>query len=238
MISDLNKRKNRILKAIVEDFVDSAIPVGSRTLYKEYIRELSPATIRNEMADLEEEGYITQPHTSAGRIPTDAGYRYFVDHLMKDKGLTPKEEEAIKKVAYRIKQDFDDAFEELARTFSNIMDYIAVSVAHKKHKRNISSSGISHIINQPEFKNLENTRQIIEVLENRDFLGNLLDEYSKEDKVNVKIGSENKPKEVKNYTIVVTSFENGELAIIGPTRMSYQKVIAYLERLNQELHPF
>ncbi|MFC1496332.1 HrcA family transcriptional regulator [Candidatus Margulisiibacteriota bacterium] len=232
----MNKRKNRILKAIVDDFVDSAIPVGSRTIYKEYIRELSPATIRNEMSDLEEEGFIAQPHTSAGRIPTDSGYRYFIDNLMKEKDLSHKDAELIKKIAHQIKEDFDDAFDELSNMFSDMMDYLTIAVSHRKAKRRLSASGVSRLIQQPEFRDVDNTRKIIEILEQRDFLGNLLDEYSKEEAVNVKIGKENKPKEVRDYTIVVTSFNDGEIAIVGPTRMNYQKVTAYLRRLNQELN--
>ena len=78
----LDERKERILAAIVTDYIDTAEPVGSRTISKKYDIGFSSATIRNEMSDLEEMGYIVQPHTSAGRIPTDVGYRYYVNHLM------------------------------------------------------------------------------------------------------------------------------------------------------------
>lgn len=78
----LDERKEKILAAIVTDFIDTAEPVGSRTISKKYDIGFSSATIRNEMSDLEEMGYIVQPHTSAGRIPTDVGYRYYVDRLM------------------------------------------------------------------------------------------------------------------------------------------------------------
>ena len=78
----LDERKEKILAAIVTDFIATAEPVGSRTISKKYDIGFSSATIRNEMSDLEELGYIVQPHTSAGRIPTDVGYRYYVNQLM------------------------------------------------------------------------------------------------------------------------------------------------------------
>ena len=82
---DMDSRKEKILEAVVLDYIQTAEPVGSRTISKKYDLGVSPATIRNEMADLEEMGLIEQPHTSAGRIPSDKGYRFYVDHLMEEK---------------------------------------------------------------------------------------------------------------------------------------------------------
>ena len=82
---ELDERKIKILKAIIQNYLETGEPVGSRTISKGFDLQLSPATIRNEMADLEEMGYIVQPHTSAGRIPSDKGYRFYVDQLMEEK---------------------------------------------------------------------------------------------------------------------------------------------------------
>ena len=82
MNDGMDDRKRAILKAIIDDYVTSAEPVGSRTIAKKSDMGLSPATIRNEMADLEEMGYLTQPHTSAGRIPSDKGYRAYVNEIL------------------------------------------------------------------------------------------------------------------------------------------------------------
>ena len=79
---DLNERKLKILQAIIHDFVSTAEPVGSRTLSRKYELGVSPATIRNEMADLEEMGYLTHPHTSAGRMPSQKAYRLYVNEMM------------------------------------------------------------------------------------------------------------------------------------------------------------
>ena len=85
----LDDRKLEVLRAIVEDYVATQEPVGSKALVDRHHLDVSPATIRNDMAVLEEEGYIAQPHTSAGRIPTDKGYRLFVDRLSTVKPLSP-----------------------------------------------------------------------------------------------------------------------------------------------------
>ncbi|MCL1983001.1 MAG: heat-inducible transcriptional repressor HrcA [Clostridiales bacterium] len=92
---DLNERKLRILQAIISDFIYSAEPVGSRTLSKKYDMGISPATIRNEMSDLEEMGFLTHPHTSAGRVPSDKAYRLYVDNLMKKYEVTEEEKKLI-----------------------------------------------------------------------------------------------------------------------------------------------
>src|SRR6056297_688840 len=82
MVDNMSNRKKKILKAIIQEHILTAEPVGSRTLAKNYDFGVSSATIRNEMADLEEMGFLEQPHTSAGRVPSDKGYRYYVDVLM------------------------------------------------------------------------------------------------------------------------------------------------------------
>ncbi len=95
MASELDGRKKQILKVVTDDYISSAEPVGSRTIARRYDLGLSPATIRNEMADLEEGGYLEQPHTSAGRVPSEKGYRYYVDALMSMRQLNGKEIELI-----------------------------------------------------------------------------------------------------------------------------------------------
>jgi len=94
---DMGSRKRLILQAIIEDYINTAEPVGSRTISKRYLTGTSPATIRNEMADLEDMGYIEQPHTSSGRIPSDKGYRLYVDEIMRQKTVNDAQKNMIKK---------------------------------------------------------------------------------------------------------------------------------------------
>ena len=99
---ELDARKRKVLEAIVIDYIATAEPVGSRTIARKYNLGVSSATIRNEMADLEEMGLIEQPHTSAGRVPSDTGYRYYVDCIMEKKALANEAKELIKD-SFRIK---------------------------------------------------------------------------------------------------------------------------------------
>src|SRR5438128_11549606 len=104
MTSELDQRKQAILKAIVEDYISKGEPVGSQQIARHSSVEVSPATIRAVMADLEEMGYLEKPHTSAGRIPTSRGYRYYVDTLLRVKPPLPEEREQIERRAHEATQ--------------------------------------------------------------------------------------------------------------------------------------
>jgi len=130
----LDERKKRILQSIIDDYISTAEPVGSRTVARKHELGLSSATIRNEMADLEEMGYLTQPHTSAGRIPSDKGYRFYVDQLMKQSELTMEE-------IYSIKSAMDTKINELSQLLKQ------VSVAMSKITKYASMAAL------PEKKN-------------------------------------------------------------------------------------
>lgn len=130
----LDERKNRVLQAIVEDYVATAEPVGSRTIARKYSLGVSPATIRNEMADLEQMGYLEQPHTSAGRIPSDRGYRYYVDCLMEAQEVDPSEEELIRRTFERKVREVDTLIRETARLLSETTHLTAVVVGPQMSK--------------------------------------------------------------------------------------------------------
>ena len=235
----LDERKKRILEAIVRDYLQTAEPVGSRTIWRSYMPELSPATIRNEMADLEELGLIIQPHTSAGRIPTDLGYRYYVDNLMKIRQLTVKEDEIINEGLKNVRHDLDDALHYTLKTLSHLLDYASVVANLDKHPR-VYSSGFSQMLKQPEFSDLRYTQKIMETLEEEDLMAEMVKEYTTEDGITIKIGMENKFKGIKDCSVVMSSYEiknvaTGGLGVIGPTRMSYAKVAGILENLTRRL---
>lgn len=125
----LDERKIRILQAIIDDFISTAEPVGSRTIARKYNLGVSSATIRNEMSDLEEMGYLEQPHTSAGRIPSDKAYRFYVDRLMKVKSLKKEETENIKQL-YRNKiSQIEQVICNTAKILSDITNYTSIVLA-------------------------------------------------------------------------------------------------------------
>jgi heat-inducible transcriptional repressor len=121
----LDDRKLEVLRAIVEDYVETREPVGSKSLVERHQLGVSPATVRNDMAVLEEEGYIRQPHTSAGRVPTDAGYRLFVDRLTRIKPLSPAERRAIERFMIGV-VDLDDVVHRTVRLLAQLTRQVAV----------------------------------------------------------------------------------------------------------------
>lgn len=125
----MDARKQQVLMAIITDFISTAEPVGSRTIARKYDLGVSPATIRNEMSDLEEMGYIEQPHTSAGRIPSQQGYRYYVDFLMKKKNLTSQEEEIIRRGYEKKVREIGQVISRTGALLSQMTRFAAVVVS-------------------------------------------------------------------------------------------------------------
>ena len=128
---ELNERKEKILDAIIRNYLDTGEPVGSRTISKNSDLNLSSATIRNEMSDLEEDGFIVQPHTSSGRIPTDKGYRFYVDHMLKqiderEKKVSEREELIIEKM-----DKVDAMMENMAKVLANNTNYATMVTTPK-----------------------------------------------------------------------------------------------------------
>jgi heat-inducible transcriptional repressor len=125
----LNDRSKQILEAIIEDYITTAEPVGSRTITRRHPFALSPATIRNVMSDLEELGYLTSPHTSAGRVPTDKAYRFYVDSLLAVRRVSRNEREEIRRRCCIDGRDIGTVLRDTSRTLSSISHYMGVVVA-------------------------------------------------------------------------------------------------------------
>ncbi len=124
----MDRRKEAILRAITDDYIETAEPVGSRTIARKYGLGLSPATIRNEMADLEELGYLHQPHTSAGRIPSDKGYRFYVDVLIPDPKISEEEEQFVRDKMSVPQVKADEVLRRALRVLGLMTHYAAVAI--------------------------------------------------------------------------------------------------------------
>ncbi len=133
----LSERQKLILGIIIDDYIQSAEPVGSRTISKRGDVGYSPATIRNEMSDLEDLGYLEQPHTSSGRIPSHKGYRYYVDHLVKLNTLNPHEIEKMKLYFNDKIQETEHAFQQMAMILSNLTSYTAIALGPELFQANL-----------------------------------------------------------------------------------------------------
>src|SRR5881394_1134563 len=122
----LSQRKQQILRALVEEYIHSATPVASETLVRKYAMNFSSATVRHELAGLEEAHLIYQPHTSAGRVPTDLGYRFFVEHLMRESALSLDEQRLIRHQFYQVQDQLDQWVRLTASVMARLLHSAAV----------------------------------------------------------------------------------------------------------------
>ncbi|MSM39498.1 MAG: heat-inducible transcription repressor HrcA [Geobacter sp.] len=129
MLDDLNERSKQILEAIIEDYIITAEPVGSRTITRRHPFALSPATVRNVMSDLEEMGFLASPHTSAGRVPTDKAYRFYVDSLLAVRQVSRSERDEIRRRCRINGRDIGSVLRDTSKMLSYISHYMGVVVA-------------------------------------------------------------------------------------------------------------
>ena len=333
-IEVVHERKSKILNALIHHFIKTAKPVGSNVLIDEYNIKLSPATVRNLMAELEEDGFLTQPHTSAGRIPTDKGYRAYVDSLVKLQKFAIEEEERIKKEYEQKHKEIETLLSETSRILSGLSQYTGFVLAPKtqydeisniellqiapdqllivllthtgmvKHKKvnaslspgqltnmrnflneklrgvplaqankiiseevadfkqkraeiyhvaekigdifyaiqdDIYIDGTSNAASIPDFIDFEPIRSIIKLNEDKERLIQIINEDFNAGAINVKIGSENLLAELKDLSIITTSYNDGNrtvgvLGIIGPKRMPYDKMMSLVSAVSKMLN--
>jgi transcriptional regulator of heat shock response len=228
----MDSRKLKILQAIIEKFVETAEPIGSKLIYEEYDLDVSPATIRNEMAILEDEGYIIQPHTSAGRVPTSLAYRLFVDQMKFNLMLFNK----AKKDMETLRQQYD-----LKRVKEKLYETVAilahvtqnVSFAMVPDNPRLFYMGLSNVLRKPEFaSDPGRATQVVEVLENR-FSDLLKSIEIRDDHPSFYIGDENVIPEIKSCSLLVQRYRykgfHGIMGILGATRMDYPYNLAALK---------
>lgn len=247
----LSDRRQRILRALIEEYVSHAMPVGSRTLTEQYHLGVSSATVRNELSALEEAGYITQPHTSAGRIPTDAGYREFVDDLLASEALANKKIQA--EMAKQLK-DSADALDGLMRRTSEELTRLTDCLSLVGSIDDVGSNktrlakkerlGLSSLMRKPEFQDSSSLLPLMEILEDDTVYYKVFDEASSSsDGFAIKIGQENEDSNLVCVSVVAGVYGNGStqgvVAVIGPKRMEYENVIEAVRAaqsiLNQEI---
>ena len=330
----LSHREKEVLKFIVENFIISALPVGSRSISKQTNLKVSSATIRNVMSDLEDLDYLSTPHTSAGRVPTDKAYRYYVNTLMNKKSLNEKESDILRSkiegkksiifeneelyielskilgkishqlaivtqpflatgifkklelinlssnkilVVINVKSGFvrtvimeidteinrekldkltiflnerlqDLTLKEIRETFSErVKDYsseepeliklfinsIDKLYSEEEKGGRIYISGTGEIILQPEFDDPQSFRKVVELAEDKDLVVHVFHKTSGDNSISISIGAENAEKKLKDYSVVCTTYNfgdiKGNLGIIGPKRMNYAKMISLLD---------
>jgi len=225
--ANLSPRQEKLLASIVEQYAEVASPVGSSLLAKAF--DVSPATIRSEMATLERLGFIKQPHTSAGRVPTDKGYRHYVNTLQDSDQQTPNKS-AQRALSARVenaglpKQTIRNAVDTLVELTSNLG---LATIGDQLYM-----SGLSNLFGQPEFIQPGQVQEVARLLDN---LQPWLKETAPNQPLNVYIGRENPIGGSAGCSLIISRFrspysDNSYVGVLGPTRQSYRGVIGLVRQ--------
>ena len=229
----MTSRQQSILSAIVEQYAEVASPVGSSLLAKVF--NVSSATVRAEMAELERLGYIMQPHTSAGRMPTDKGYRFYVNNLTGDTTLVLPEGRAEKALAARVQHA--GAPERMIRNAVDTLVELTRNLGMATIGNQLYMSGLSNLFGQPEFMNGMQVQQVAQLLDN---LEPWLREAAPNEPLSVYIGQENPIGRSAGCSLIISRFrspfsDRSYIGTLGPTRQSYRDVMTLVARAGQEL---
>ncbi len=222
----MTERQRQILAAIIEQHAEIAAPVGSVMLAKLF--GVSSATIRSEMARLEEMGFIEQPHTSAGRVPTDAGYRFYVNSLNDAHEAQPVllQDRSARAIQARVQTHSDRADRAIRSAVDSLVD-LTQNLGIATIGDELYMSGIGNLFSQPEFLQGNHVQAVARLLDN---LEPWLREAKPNEPLNVYIGSENPIGKASGATLIISRFrspysDNSYIGVLGPTRQSYAKVM-------------
>ncbi len=233
----MTDRQLQILASIIEQYAEIASPVGSVLLAKLF--NVSSATIRSEMATLEEMGLIMQPHTSSGRVPTDAGYRLYVNILNEDYDNN-KTLASLNRSAKAIESRAGNYPDHADRAIRSVVDSL-VELTHNLGLATIGDelyiNGIGNLFSQPEFSDAEQVRSVAKLLDN---LEPWLREASPDEPLNVYIGSENPIGRNSGASLIISRFrspysDRSYIGVLGPTRQSYDKVMRLVRLAGEKL---
>ena len=225
---EISERQEKILAQIIEEYAETASPVGSMTMAKLF--GVSPATIRAEMARLESMGLIAQPHTSAGRVPTDAGYRYYVNHMnentVSDDGSETRSMHALEK-RVSSQSRADAAIRGAVDSLVELTGNLGLATIDGQ----LYLSGMSRLFTQPEFMDYQRVQAVAKLLDN---LEPWLREAAPGEPLNIFIGHENPIGKNSEVSLIISKFvspfsDNSYIGVLGPTRQNYFRVMSLVK---------
>lgn len=234
-MADLTQRQIKILKCVVEEFIETAEAVGSETLEKKFSLGISSATIRNEMASLTQLGYLKKGHTSAGRAPTSMGLKYYVKNLMTPKPLSLSDEIGAKEKVWDYRNEFDSLLKMATRELSQRTRMLAIST---NDNNEVMTYGASHLLEEPEFYNIDVTKTVLALIDNENFwfevvkrIGPVID--TGDDTVHLLIGEDLGIEHLELCGFIYQTYEAGPhrgiMGIVGPARIRYQTVVPMVD---------
>jgi transcriptional regulator of heat shock response len=225
---DLTQRQIEILKSLIEEYIQTAEPVGSETLEKKHALSASPATIRNEMVRLTNYGYLKKTHISSGRVPTPAAMKFYVKQLMKEKELSVAEEVSMKEKVWDIRNKEHEFLKEVTRELANKTEAVAIAATDDG---NYFISGYANILDKPEFYDIDVTKTLLSAIDEFECFKLLFQGIGGDDEdIHVLMGEELGPRLAGPYGFVFRRYvtpqkTTGEIGVIGPTRLNYTYVI-------------
>ncbi len=234
----LTKRQKIILNTLIKEYIDNASPVSSQVLEESYNFNVCSATIRREMQLLTKEGFLYQIHISGGRMPTDKGYRFFVDHLIK------KREEEEDQVGKPQLKELNKKKENLLKFVQSLLKAIStssstLSIAYLLNEDFLWKEGWTEILKEPEFKNSDTRESFLHLAK---AIENYIKDFSQEKELDFKvfIGSENPVTNDKEFSLIISRCpvekkEDSLIALLGPKRMGYQRNISLISSIKKQL---
>lgn len=239
----ISVRQETILSCVVETHIETAAPVGSCTLRERYHMDYSPATLRNEMGNLEDMGYLAQPHTSSGRVPTDRGYRYYVDYAIERSPMNSGLENVEGDVLGLSKEtrETESLLEEVSRVMAacarEASFVLAPNAQGTPNRVRLYLQGSTHILEKPEFQDVSKVRNLFRLFEEKSRLAEWISsQQSPSQDVSIRIGQENEPEAFHDCAVISARYDlpegvTGTLAIVGPKRMRYAQTIPLVSRM-------
>lgn len=224
---DLTQRQVEILKSLIEEYIDTAEPVGSETLEKKHSLSISPATIRNEMVKLTDYGYLKKTHISSGRVPTQIAMRFYVKQLMKEKELSVAEEVAVKEQLWDQREKEEDFLRNITRALATRTGTLAVCSADDGH---FFFSGYANILDMPEFFDIDLTKTLLTAVDEMDSFKELFSGIIEDEEIHILFEDELGPKLAGPYGLVFTRYKTNEnltggIGVIGPSRLNYNQIV-------------
>lgn len=237
---DLTARQVDILKSLIEEYIETAEPVGSETLEKKHNLSASPATIRNEMVRLTDLGYLKKPHVSAGRIPTPLAMRFYVKQLMKEKELSVAEEVSLKERVWDLREKERAFLKEITKTLADRTKTLAITTTNEG---DLFCAGYANILDMPEFFDIDLTKNLLSAIDEIEFFNTLFSGQTDDEDIHILLGEDLGPKLNGPYGFVYTKYHTqanlkGEIGVLGPSRLNYMAIVPtvrYFGNLIQEI---
>lgn len=245
--SMMSQRQEALIISLINEYIDSGIPVSSKLLEKTGFFGLSSATIRAEMNDLETAGYLSQFHTSGGRVPTDRAYRHFVNNLIEneDYEIDPSDQKKIKTTLAGIGHDPREINRVTAHLISELSDNMVF--AGTEANDDFYKTGISSLLEFPEFQEIDRIFQLTSFFDEFENMFNMIQhDFAKTLKqlnpeFSISIGRENPIKNIKRETVIMAKYQLpqrqiGSITLVGPMRMDYRRNLGLVKCATEELN--